>query len=455
MKYYMVLVFIMFLVGNNGFAQEKLSLEECIQMALEYNATLKQKEYTNQSADYDVTGSYSGIMPVIDLSFRKGETTIGSSERIINDVVVDVDPITGQPIYGTAKIKTPKQYAKDNSLTLSVTQNLYDGGRWWNNINRAKLNKESSDYDLAGQRNETILTVQSLYYDLLAQMKLYEVNKVAVQRSEGQLTRTEKMYELGSKARLDVYQAKVNLGNDRISLLNQENIVGDSRRNLNLALGREPEEPIEIEFVEEVSPPVEPLNVLVDKAMESQPLLKRNEIDVNSSELGVSLSKAGYYPSLRAYFQYNRRNSDLEKIYSDLNLEYVWAVGLILNWNIFNGMSDYVGVQKSKIVEMSAREEQARYMRSLKSRIKAYHDNYASYVEIIAINEENLIAAQEELRLAEERYQIGAGTSLEVREAQVKLTRAEQTLIAARYNSLITQAQLDNELGLSEKKLSN
>ncbi|KAA3615110.1 MAG: TolC family protein [Calditrichaeota bacterium] len=447
-----LIAFLMF--AGSVFAQGKLSLEDCINIALEHNSALKQKEFTNQFAEQDVTASYSSIMPSIDLSFRKGETTIGSSERTVNDVVIGVDQ-NGQPIYGTARIKTDKQYSKDNSLTLSVNQNIIDGGRWWNQIAKANVDKESADFDLAAERNAVILTVQSSYYDLLKQIKLFEVNKIAVQRSEDQLKRTEKMFELGSKAKLDVFQAKVNLGNDRISLLSQKNVMEDARRNLNLALGNQPDQALEIESVNDVPTKLSPINDLTSDALKNQPLIKRYEADVKSFDYDVAIAKSGYYPSLSAYFQYNRRNSELEKIYKKLNLEYVWAIGASLNWNLFNGFGDYVNVQKTKINKRNMQEVQAAYLRSLKSIINAYYQNYQSYVEIIEINEENLEAAKEELRLAEERYSIGAGTSLEVREAQVKLTRAEETLIAARYNALITLAQLDNELGITEKKLEN
>ena len=263
------------------------------------------------------------------------------------------------------------------------------------------------------------------------------------------------MFDLGAAAKLEVYQAKVNLGSDRIALLMQKNTVDDARRRLNIALGREPSDSLELKPVNEEFAPIQPLNELIEEALINQPLINKGEADIKSSELGVSLAQANYYPSLTAYFQYNRRNSDLEKIYSDLDLEYVWAVGFSLNWNLFNGFGDYVNVQKSKIMESYTRESQALYILQLKSNVKAYYDNYISYQEIVKINEENLEAAKEELRLAEERHQIGAGTFLEVREAQVKLTRAEQTLIAARYNALTTLAQLDTELGITEKKLSN
>ena len=50
--------------------------------------------------------------------------------------------------------------------------------------------------------------------------------------------------------------------------------------------------------------------------------------------------------------------------------------------------------------------------------------------------------------MAEERYRIGSGTQLEVREAQVNLTGAEETLVRAKYGALVTQAMLANSLGM-------
>ena len=90
--------------------------------------------------------------------------------------------------------------------------------------------------------------------------------------------------------------------------------------------------------------------------------------------------------------------------------------------------------------------------RKLKSDIVNQIDSFNSYLQIIEINEANLEAAQEEFRLAEERYRIGSGTALEVREAQVNLNRAEQTLVAAKYNARMTQASLEQALGIIYKK---
>ncbi len=157
---------------------------------------------------------------------------------------------------------------------------------------------------------------------------------------------------------------------------------------------------------------------------------------------------------MSAYVNYNRFHENLAEVFSNYDQNYQTRYGINLSFNLFNGFSDYATVQQAKISHKSALEGLEEYKRNLKSVIHQYYADYQSTLDIIEINEQNLEAAKEEVRLAEERYQIGAGTSLEVRESQVNLTLAERTLIAAQFAARITMAQLDKELGLSYKKLS-
>ncbi|MCP4411909.1 MAG: TolC family protein, partial [Gammaproteobacteria bacterium] len=176
------------------------------------------------------------------------------------------------------------------------------------------------------------------YYNLVKQEKLYDVYGVAVERSQDQLVRTEKMFELGSKARLDVFQAKVNLGNDKINQLTQQNIVSDAKRALNISLGRNPNEPLEVMTDEQVEMSSLELDELISISNENQPLLKKNEADIESRGIGVSLAQANYYPRISAYYEYGRRNSDIDKIYKDyFDKDYYSSVGINLSWNLFNG----------------------------------------------------------------------------------------------------------------------
>lgn len=443
MKHVTAIFILVFLFSGHLFAQEKFTLEQCIQIALENNNELVQKINDTKYSEYEAMNSFSSYLPSADISMNSGISR-SAPRQAGPDQVSGQDPITGNLIYGGIIPESKRDF---NSMNFSVDQNIFNGERIAN-IFQAHSLKEAAKYDLQSQKMYTILSVKEAFFNLIKQMKLEEVNKIAVQRSEDQLKLTEKMFELGSKARLDVFQAKVNLGNDRINLLTQQNSVNDANRSLNLVMGHDPGKKLNIQVIENFDPKIYSEENMFDTAIENQPLVKKGNSDIDASKWGVLRSQSTYLPNLVGFYRYSRSNSVFSKVYlKDYDFNWNSTIGLGLSMNLFSGFDDYLNVQKAKISQSNIRVSHENYLRNLKSRIKGFHENYNSYIEIININKENLEAAKEELRLAEERYRIGAGTSLEVREAQVKLTRAEETLIAAQYNALITQAQLETELG--------
>ncbi|MEJ2545031.1 MAG: TolC family protein, partial [Calditrichaceae bacterium] len=268
-------LFIVFVMGTAVFAQEAsqlLSLDDCINIALEKNSDLRVSRLSDESADKDVLGSYSGILPSISVSASKGNYEIGPSEYR-DDVPVGVDSATGRIISEERLITQSKASRASNNIGLSIDQNIFDGGIWWNSIRKAKTDKKSAEYSLLSTKNNVILQVEQAYFNLNKQIKLLEVYQVAVSRSQGQLDRTQKMYELGATAQLDVFQSRVNLGNDRISLLQQKNAVDQARKNLNLAMGRDPFTPLQVNSEINLESDLPESDELIQKAFDNQPVV--------------------------------------------------------------------------------------------------------------------------------------------------------------------------------------
>jgi outer membrane protein TolC len=451
MKVFILILVLTMLLISNGFTQsEVLTLDNCIEIALTKNPNLLRTLNLDESAGEDVTASYSGILPAINLSAYSGRNQWGKQEYE-DYVPVGIDT-TGNYIYERRIRTSPADISNTNRFSVSVNQNIIDGGEWWQAIGYAKSQKRASEYTVESTINNTVLSVQNAFFNLIKQQKLYEVNQLAVTRSQDNLSKTEKMFELGAVAKVDVYRSRVNLGNDNIQMLLQKNAVLTARQHLNLVMGRDPQTPLEIKPEFELEDSFPEIDELFNQAEETNPDLKKGEEDVYSSDLMVSRSWAVIWPSLGAGFSYNRSHEDIERVYKGWDKNWYMSWGVSLSWNLFNGFRDKVRIQKSKLALRNVQETYEETRRNLKSEIVQLVDNFNSYLDIIRINEDNLEAAQEEYRLAEERYRIGSGTALEVREAQVNLTRAEQTLVAAKYNARMTQAQLEQALGIIHKK---
>ncbi|MDP6528107.1 MAG: TolC family protein, partial [Gemmatimonadota bacterium] len=67
--------------------------------------------------------------------------------------------------------------------------------------------------------------------------------------------------------------------------------------------------------------------------------------------------------------------------------------------------------------------------------------------ESIGVAGSGVRSAEEDLRLAQERFKLGEGTILEVIDAQVNHTRARTSLVSATYDLRLAQAGLRRAMG--------
>ncbi len=431
-----------------------LSLNECIQIALKNNANIQTFRNLEEIARHNVKSSYGNILPSVSISASGNRFRVGDATTQADVPITTIDPNTGQPVvigFKNQEVINPGFARNSYSADLTISQNIFDGGRWWNTIRRSKVNKVVAQYNLNARKNEVIRQVAQNYFNLLKQEKLLEVYSLAVKRSEDNLNKTQRMFELGSVAKVDVYRARVNLGNDRISLINQRNVVQQARQTLNISMGYEPNRPLEIVKEHEFHYQVPPLEELIQTALSTQPELERRKMDIRAKEMSVAITKSTFLPSLSGFFSYRRNNTRLDKIYSDINRNWAITTGVNISFNLFNGFQDQVNVQNAKIDLKNARIALQDYKHSLLSNVTTLYQTFKDLSEIININKENLEAAREEYRLATERYRLGSGTSLDVREAQVNLTDAERIVVSAEYNLIITYAELQEAVGLIQK----
>ncbi|MEJ2637605.1 MAG: TolC family protein [Calditrichia bacterium] len=441
MKFWRIFLTVLLLFPVMAWSQPEnkvLTLDDCIKIALTNNFDLNLAKVNNKISHKTYLQSYSDILPTVNFSYDQNKYERGPTSYIGSDYIGE-----NPALPFTYQVTTGRNYSAD----VQVRQNIFDGGRWYLNIKKSQLDKQSSDYSYLSAKQTAIVTIRQLYLDLLKQEKLLEVDSQAVERSKEQLDRVRSMYEVGSVAQIDVYRSEVNLGNDQITYLNQQNIEKEARRSLNIAMGNQPDAPLQIDANIKFEKEVGELDQMVQEALNNNPQLKAQQFSAYSAKYGVRVAQSAFLPNLSGYFYYTRRVPKFKGLYNQLDREYSWYIGLSLSWNLFNGMSDYLGVQKA-VLNRRYSNEQYQYSRlNLKSKVTTLYNNLNALNKIISINQTNLESAKEDYRLAQERYRLGSGTLLDLRDAQVKLATAEQILVTAEFNSYITFAELQQTLG--------
>jgi len=439
---------------SGAFGQESaLTIEDCIQLALKNNPQVRNAERQVNLAAAGVTIARATILPSLSSSMNTSRRFQAEQGPYLQEVPIR-DPQTGQVRLVQKTIYLDSYYRNTYSSGLSISQNIFDGGRWWNQIKQANANYRSAELNYRATREDVIALVAQRYYELLKAIELEKVYEQSVASAKEQLKRTQSMYEVGSVAQADVYRAKVNLGQEQTNLIQQRNAVRLAENNLKLAMGINPGRKITV-LPGELK--LEPLNLSLDElyklAVQKNPQLKGLQETLRADQLGIKLAKASFWPNISLRASYSRFNTVWGRLYEPFDKNYQLSGSISFSWNLFNGFADAAQVERQSINYYIDRENFINRKLTLRNEIEQAYLNLQAYEEIERINQDNLKAAEEDLRLSEERYRVGSGTLLDVIDARVGLTRARATLVSTKYNKLIALAQLYSKLGMLEEKI--
>ncbi len=425
-----------------------LSLEECVSLALENNASVRKAALGVDLAGAAVLGTWSGLLPHVNAGFASGRFIQGDRIRKM-DVPVGYDPQSGKVIYEQREIVQKGVERNSHYARLTLAQNLFDWGRSLTLLQQARSQERAAEQALVAAREAVVLDVYTKYFALLKAVKLLEVYREALQSAEEQLRRTQSMFELGAVAQGDVYKAKVTVGEAKINVISQQNEVRMARGNLNVAMGRNPDAELAVVEVEAVEAPFpHTREEVLEIAIANNPELRQLRQALEASRQGVRAAKLAYLPTFSLGLTYSRDNEFFDKVYSkDLKRDYYLTLGMQVDFNLFRGFADKAAVERETASYRSVQEDHADKLRQLALRVDQAFLYLEALHEIAEVNRTTLLAAEEDLRLAEERYRVGSGTLLEINDARVAVTRAKQIVIGTRYDSQVARATLEALMG--------
>ena len=444
-------VILLVLLPVSAAAQERLTLDDCIAAALERNSNLNTAVSQLGMARADRLGAYSTILP--NLSFNFGPSRFYRSASQYESFVPSGTDEFGNIVYDKRSVKNPAVTYIDYSASVSYNQNIWDNGRWWNQIHRGESQVRSNEYSVQNTVINTVLTVTENFYQLQKAIEQKSVLEQAVNAAEEQLGNSESMFEIGTVAQVDVFRSRVNLGNQRSNLLNHDLVIENAKHQLNISMGRDAGTPVEL--TDPAASQIEydlSLDNLISQGLRSHPQLRQYEQDIMSSEMSVKIAKSARWPRLTGYMRYSRSNSEFNQLYTELDLNYNVNMGLSLNFTIFDGLQTKSSIQRSQNQLRMSEENFENVKRQVQASIRYNYLHLEQYQAKLQIAEETLAAAEEEARLERERYRVGSGRLIDSILADTELTRARYNLVSMQYDSKIAEARLHAAAGkLNEK----
>jgi outer membrane protein len=413
-------------------AQTPLTADQVVQMALEKNPTVQSAEQDIKVAGGALTSARSVILPQLNLQQSYDHTNSRSPRARI-------DP-SGAIHAGTFNIET-----WSGGVALDQSFINFSG---WAGIRSAKANLEAAGGTTSATRATVALQAFTQFYTVLKAIKLTTVARQALQLAQDQLKRTNALFELGSVAKGDVLKQQVNVSQSQLDEINARTAVEVERARLVSFLGLDPGNRLEIDTtLTETTINIDSAAVWKD-AFANRPELIAARANLASASADLGAAQGRRYPTVdgRASYGYNL-NHHFPNSFDEMDQNSSRNVSLSFNLPIFDGRNT-----KGQINEAKARELQAEYALRTQELLIAVDVNtslQSAYQaqERIHVTRDGLASAEEDLKLSQEKYNVGSATVLDLIDAQVALTRARSDYISALADAEVAQMQLRRARG--------
>jgi outer membrane protein len=417
-----------------GARAETYDLERCIALALETSTNVGISAEQLRTARSGVVRSYAQFMPNLSMSAWLGHSFAGPSTGVFVDA-------QGRPIQPLGFDYEAYQFGIQSQMRL------FDWGSNINGLNQAKRGAEAAAFELEYTRDYIRAVVIREYYDLVRQRKLLKVQEADLEAKTRNLEQVEAFYKIGSRTKADYLQARVDQGNSQLQLLNVKNAEAIAAARLKSSLNIPQESPIDVDESIEFSPADFDFSGEVEYMFQHRSDLLASRQRIEAASAGMSVAKKGRYPTLDASFSYNWNDRTFPTDGAVFKRDYVWSIGVFFSWDIFDRFQSRSAIQDAKaqyrIAEYNLQQAKIDAVLDVKQILL----NLDQARERLDLATETVAAAEENNRLAMERYRVGAGTILETIEASASLTSAQASLIDARVDYLINRADLQRATG--------
>lgn len=413
---------------------EMLSLEKAIEIALTNQPTIEAQQRQVQANEARVGQIRGGLLP--HLSLGGGYTRITPVDAATGAATSNAGLPPGSQNIPTGSRDAYAQYA----ATGSINQLIFDFGKSWAQLRAQKTGVQAAKHDLMAMRDQVVLSVKEAYYSLLAANKSKDVSAEKVAQFKKHLEYARGLYKAGSRSKLDVTKAEVDLNNALLDAIKAENAVRYYRISLNNAMGlsRAPAYTVEEDLAKE--PLMFAFELALQTAYSQRSDLLAMQMQKESAEQSLKASKRAHFPVVSGNVNYTF-------VGTDFPMDHGWTAGVYMSIPLFSGLtpSYKVAEDRANLLTIEAR------IRELKQKIalELEQDFLAlrEATERLGSAEVAVRQAKENLDLATERYAAGLAIAVEVADAIYSLANAQFGHISAHYDRKIALSRIDKAMG--------
>ncbi|WP_229369772.1 TolC family protein [Fibrivirga algicola] len=454
--------------GTGQSVPQRLGLQQCIDIALANNLTIRQSQLQLQSSEAQLRQARLNRLPNVGAFLSQGY----NSGRNIN-------PATNAFV---------DQGVLSNNFQATAQVTLYNGGLLQNTIRQNDLLKQSNEATVKATENNVSLTVVQNYLNVLTGQEQLVVAQRQIEVSQAQLDRTQRLVNAGSLPEANLFDIRAQIANDELAIVNAQNNIDLAKlallQAMNVPSGGPGIDGFNVEPISVPDPTVAPYTEttqqVYDIAQQFVPDIKAADLRVRSDAVGVQVARANLLPSLTLNGTVNTLYSNVgrqkaiengtrripqtiefngvpttiytvqpdyllqdysfgEQLGNNLNR----SVNLQLQIPIFNRSQARTRILSATLQQQNSEIAAANTRLQLRQTIETAYTNLRASSNRYRATTAQVTQLERAFQASESRFNAGALNSTDYNVAKSNLDRARASLVQAKYDYIFRVKLLD------------
>lgn len=418
-----------------------LAFDEAFSILISSNEAILAAQMEISEQDHELLAAKGLDYPKIQVGARY--TALNDPIMIdlndIREVMLSLHPNVPSQLIPSFELGVQdQQYWKAN---VSATFPVYTGGQISAVKQAAKARQKESQEKLRSTESGLTSELTRRYFGLRLADKIAVIRKQVLDAMNSHLQEAITLENTGVIARSERLHAEVSVAEaDRLHMRAIRD-VSLARTALESILSmQEPVVPTTSLFI---SSELEPLDFYSEKALSNNPVLGQISAQCLQANAGIQKELGAFLPEVFLF--------GIRELYTqDLTvLDPEWAVGVGLNWTIFEGLSGSNRLKAARFVEKKARFLEKRAKRDVSTLVEKRYQELMEALEQYNAVAASLNLTEEFVRIRQRAFEEGMATSLDVVDAQLALSRVLVERLNAAFEFDVALSELLEVCGMS------
>jgi outer membrane protein len=425
-----IIISILFLGFNHVKAQEIITFELAVKLALENNYEIKIASNNSLIATTNVAIGNAGMLPTVAATITANNRVQNSSQTLQSGVVNALDN------------------AKNNSLNYGVNLDwtVFDGFRMFARLDQLKELQKLGETQLKQTLLTKISDVTTTYFDLVQQQQQLKALDSTIVISNQRLSLAQNRFVIGKASKLEVLNAQVDLNTDQVALLRQKELYANTKILMNQIIARDTKTDFKVMDAIQVDASLQltELRVLAEK---QNPQLVAQIIANKVAELQLKQVKASRYPIVRLSTGYNLSETQASLGFATATTAKGFNYGFSAALPLFDGFAQNRNEKIAQLQIDNSRLTMDQQKLALESQLATSYQTYLTNLDLIQLEDKNEAIAKQNLAITLDKFKIGTITTLEFRTAQLNYVNAKVRNSNAQFQAKLSEIALKELAG--------